>query len=137
MSPVALQDEAGTHFPPWQFVEQHWVLGTPSVQAFPSVVQVAVLPAVVMATHCPPVHIPEQHCDAEEQVWPVEAQAPLAQVPAGRLQVRLQQSASPVQAPPAAAQNWAELQWWVAALHAVEQQSALVEQLSPPGWQAF
>jgi len=67
MSPVALQEEAGTHFPPWQFVEQQ-VLPVPAVQAFPSVVQVAVLPATVTAAHWPPVHVPEQHCDAELQL---------------------------------------------------------------------
>lgn len=65
MSPVALQLEAGTHFPPWQFVEQQAV---PTVQAFPRVVQVAVLPATVTAAHWPPVHVPEQHCDAELQL---------------------------------------------------------------------
>jgi hypothetical protein len=43
MSPVALQDDAGTHFPPWQFVEQQSV---PTAQPFPSVLQVAVLPPV-------------------------------------------------------------------------------------------
>ena len=48
MSPVALQEEAGTHFPPWQFVEQHSV---PEAQALPSVVQIAVLPVTVMAAH--------------------------------------------------------------------------------------
>lgn len=65
MSPVALQDDAGTHFPPWQFVEQQSV---PKAHAFPSVVQVAVLPATVTAAHWPPVHVPEQHCDAELQL---------------------------------------------------------------------
>jgi len=48
MSPVALQKEAGTHFPPWQFVEQQSV---PEAHAFPRVVHTAVLPATVIAAH--------------------------------------------------------------------------------------
>ena len=75
-------------------------------------------------------HVPEQHCDAELQLWPTETQAPLAHVPP--VQVRLQHSAFAVQVPPAALQNWVELHLWVVVLQAVEQQSAFWEQLSPP-----
>jgi hypothetical protein len=136
MSPVALQEDAWTHFPPWQFVEQHSV---PVLQAFPSVVQVAVLPDTVIAAHWPFVHVPEQHWDAVVQLWPTDAQAPLAHVPfevlVAPVQVRLQQSASRLHAAPAAAQNWVELH--LPLLQAVEQQSAFVVQLSPPDWQAF
>ena len=138
MSPVALQAEAWTHFPPWQFVEQHSV---PEAQLLPSVLHVAVLPGVVTGWHVPPVHVPEQHCDAEVQLWPTDVQAPLVQVPLvapeGMLQARLQQSAFAEQVAPAAAQNWVELHLWVVVLHAVEQQSAFVEQVSPPAWHAF
>lgn len=132
MSPVALQDEAGTHFPPWQFVEQQ---ALPAVQAFPSVVQVAVLPDTVIAAHWPLVHVPEQHCDAALQLWPTEVQAPLAHVPP--VQLRLQHSSFAAQVAPATLQNWVELHLPVAVLQAVEQQSAFLEQLSPPAWQAF
>jgi len=76
------------------------------------------------------VHVPEQHCDAELQLWPIEVQAPLAHVPP--VQARLQHSSFDVQVAAAALQNWVELHLWVVALHAVEQQSAFVEQLSPP-----
>jgi len=138
MSPVALQDEAWTHFPPWQFVEQHSVA---EAQLLPRVVQETAPPAMVTAAHCPPVHVPEQHCNADEQLWPTDAHAPLAHVPLvapeGMLQSRLQQSAFAEQVAPAAAQNWVELHLWVVVLHAVEQQSAFVEQVSPPGWHAF
>jgi hypothetical protein len=128
--------------PPWQLVEQQ---SAPAPQEFPRVVQVALLPDTVMAWHLPPVHVPEQHCEAAVQLWPTDWHAPLPQVPvaapAARVQVRSQQSALRPQLAPAAAQNVEELQcpvfWPAAMLHAVEQQSALVAQLSPPAWQAF
>ena len=135
MSPVALQEDAWTHFPPWQFVEQQSV---PVLQAFPSVVQVEVLPDTVIAAQWPFVHVPEQHWDAEVQLWPTDVHAPLAHVPfevlVAPVQVRLQQSAFAVQVAPAAAQTVDELQ--VPLLHAVEQQSAFAEHLSPPALHA-
>lgn len=127
MSPIALQDEAWTHFPPWQFVEQQSV---PVEQAFPRVLQVAVLPVTVIAAHCPPVQVPEQHWEAALQLCPTETQAPLAHLPP--VQVRLQHWSFAVQVAPAASQNWVELHLWVVVLHAVEQQSAFALQLSPP-----
>jgi hypothetical protein len=81
------------------------------------------------------VQVPEQHWDADEQLWPTDAHAPLAHFPP--VQVRLQQSALPEQVAPAAAQNSDELHLCVVALQAVEQQSAFAAQLSPPGWHAF
>lgn len=135
---MALQAEAWTHLPPWQLVEQQSV---PALQAFPRVVQVAVLPDTVIAAHWPLVHVPEQHCEAAVQLWPTDWHAPLPHVPvvapAAMVQVRSQQSALRLQLAPAAAQNVEELHFLVVALHAVEQQSALVVQLSPPAWQAF
>lgn len=65
----------------------------------------------------------------------MEVQAPLAHDPP--VQVRLQHSSFAPQVTPAALQNWVELHLWVVVLHAVEQQSAFFEQLSPPSWQAF
>ena len=65
----------------------------------------------------------------------MEVQAPLAHDPP--VQVRLQHWSFAVQVAPAALQNWVELHLPVVVLHAVEQQSAFLAQLSPPSWQAF
>lgn len=116
---------------PWQLVEQH---SLPAPQAFPSVVQIALLVGTGSAAHWPFVQSPEQHCDAPLQLSVMERHAPLAHVPPE--QVRLQHSAPLSQDSLVGLQNWDELHLPVAASQVVEQQSAFFEQLSPPGVQA-
>ena len=63
---------------------------------------------------------------------PLHSVCPVGQVHVPPVQVRLQHSSFAVQVAPAALQNWVELHLPVVVLHAVEQQSAFLEQLSPP-----
>jgi hypothetical protein len=73
-----LQAEAWMQTPPWQFVEQH---SLPAAQAFPSVVQLAI---VVLTTSQVPLvpHLPEQHWPFWLHATPVLSQAAATQLPA-------------------------------------------------------
>jgi hypothetical protein len=100
---------AGTHAPPWQFVEQQsW----PARQASPCVLQVAPVLPLGTASHRPEVVAPqepvlEQHWDSLVQPSPIWRHASARQRPA--TQLREQHPASPVHVSPAESQNSLEV----------------------------
>ncbi len=125
---MVLHEYAWTHFPPWQFVEQH---SEPCAHVLPSVVHAALLVGTGSAAHLPsPPQLPVQHCEADVQAAPTVTHAPaLAHVPP--TQLWLQHSELLVQAAPAAAQKADEVHFPM-ELQVVEQQSAPDAQFSPP-----
>lgn len=130
MSPVVLHEDACTHLPPWQFVEQHSV---PAAQALPRVVQATLFVGTGRSAHLPSApQLPVQHCAEALQLWPIEAHAPpLEQVPP--TQLRLQHSELFAQLSLAALQNVDEVHLCVRVVsHVVEQHSLPDAQFSPP-----
>jgi hypothetical protein len=117
------------HLPPWQLVEQQ---SAASAQASPSVLQ-ALPPG--SGWQAPPLQRPVQHSAPEAQVAVVALQEVAPQRPPA--QESEQHSPGLAQAAPGALQKAVEVQVWVVALQAVEQQPAfpVSVQSAPAAWQ--